>query len=864
MALSDYKLKIQIDGETRDLDQALDHVYGRMNGIGGAATAAFGGFIPVASAAASAVAGIGVAVAGLGLAMFTLTKNTADFGSEIYDASQKTGLGATAISSLKAAAETSGSSLEAVTKGIAKFAKEYKGTGQDLQTELGKVMEKIAKAKPGFEQLEIAQKAFGKAGGELIPMIRSFDGDLPGLIRHMEELGVTIDDKAAAQADAFGDQLDILQMQLAGTGRAIGNALMPQFIYMSGYISNWLTKNKSDVENFAGRVGTVFENLIRGFRAVVNFIRENETALRIGLAVATLGQSEIAIQGGGWFLKTVSTPRAAGGNEMSGGGGPGRTFDSDPTGGGKGKGIKPPRENDAEFRKFFQEMGFEVVRTVGGAINSGSLHPTGMAADVRSRGKSEDQIATLIAAALEKGYRLVDERKPIPGVKQTGPHLHFERTGSSTPSRFQSADMYGGVPLGYLQDLDKKRTGRIAGGAGAVSDWQNKEQSEFLNKMRANLGGLLGDESEMLAGAAADYLANEQRASDQRLDIRRSEINLAEQMLDSDLAKRYISESEHAERIGQMRIDMLNDEGDEVVALGESEENRHRLAKLDLEIATARLTKEKDIAAAVERQNAAFLEQALMMGPQKKNQRPGTLKTRGQGGKGAKGGLFDALGLDVNLIRGEADILKGTFNQIGQMGGQAIGQMAQGVGSLVENWVLYGSVGPDAIKKMTASILGGLAAEATVQAIMELARGFAALANPLTAWQAPFHFKSAAIFGMVAGGAAIAGRAIAGDSFSQGGGGGASSGSGSGNDYSNQQPYRRASNTAYMSGRDNAIARLAGAVWALEQKITGMRPGDVLAAGAKQRPGVIGQATLSDLQSSRVGGKKMAKALGLG
>lgn len=84
-----------------------------------------------------------------------------------------------------------------------------------------------------------------------------------------------------------------------------------------------------------------------------------------------------------------------------------------------------PKENDKQFRDFFTQKGFKVNRTFGKAINKGSLHPYGLAADIDFNGKSDDEIGDLVEAALQKGYRVFDERVKQPGVKQTGPHLHF-------------------------------------------------------------------------------------------------------------------------------------------------------------------------------------------------------------------------------------------------------------------------------------------------------------------------------------------------------------------------------------------------------------------------------------------------------
>ena len=59
-----------------------------------------------------------------------------------------------------------------------------------------------------------------------------------------------------------------------------------------------------------------------------------------------------------------------------------------------------PKENDKQFRDFFTQKGFKVNRTFGRAINKGSLHPYGLAADIDFNGKSDDEIGDLVESAL--------------------------------------------------------------------------------------------------------------------------------------------------------------------------------------------------------------------------------------------------------------------------------------------------------------------------------------------------------------------------------------------------------------------------------------------------------------------------------
>jgi hypothetical protein len=104
-----------------------------------------------------------------------------------------------------------------------------------------------------------------------------------------------------------------------------------------------------------------------------------------------------------------------------------------------------------------------------------------------------------------------------------------------------------------------------------------------------------------------------------------------------------------------------------------------------------------------------------------------------------------------------------SFKFLKEVGKDAFTSLAEGIGSLVQNWVLLGETGPAAMKKLLASVLASVAAEAAVRAIFELAKGFAALFfNPA---EAAAHFTAAALFGSIAGVSAVAGRAIAGDAF---------------------------------------------------------------------------------------------------
>jgi len=95
--------------------------------------------------------------------------------------------------------------------------------------------------------------------------------------------------------------------------------------------------------------------------------------------------------------------------------------------------------------------------------------------------------------------------------------------------------------------------------------------------------------------------------------------------------------------------------------------------------------------------------------------------------------------------------------------GDFFDQMRDGIASAAYNAIFFG----ESFKDATAQILRGLGEQAAVEALMQTAKGVAALTNPLTAAMAPGHFKSAGIF---AGAAAVAGASSA--AMGAGGGGG--------------------------------------------------------------------------------------------
>ena len=89
-------------------------------------------------------------------------------------------------------------------------------------------------------------------------------------------------------------------------------------------------------------------------------------------------------------------------------------------------GMTPFGTNLRDAMSWVRSQGFEITSTTGGRHNKGSLHPFGRAVDVRTRGKSNEEIEAFMAMAESAGFNVRDERTRPKGQKVwSGPHVHL-------------------------------------------------------------------------------------------------------------------------------------------------------------------------------------------------------------------------------------------------------------------------------------------------------------------------------------------------------------------------------------------------------------------------------------------------------
>lgn len=286
-----FRIKAETDDANKKIDETGDktdrlaNLFSKL--AGSDVSEKLSGLTLIAGGVAAGIGAVaGAAVAG-GTALFALAEKASEAGSEIYDASQKTGLGAETLSSLKYAADEAGSSLEAISGGVTKFSKLVAEAAEgskeakkkieafgldpqkaidDLDGSLAKVFERIAKVENPIVATKMATDAFGKSGADLIPVIKSFDGDMAGLIARAKELGVVLTDEDAAAADEFGDTLDDLKKQAGGAATQFSLGFMPAVTTAMREISGAAADNKKVWREWGEDVGYVLLRFVRGVR----------------------------------------------------------------------------------------------------------------------------------------------------------------------------------------------------------------------------------------------------------------------------------------------------------------------------------------------------------------------------------------------------------------------------------------------------------------------------------------------------------------------------------------------------------------------------------------------------------------------
>ena len=248
----------------------------------------------------SALTGLGTQIAAMGAVGVTaITANLAVFskqGDALQKMALRTGISVEALSELQFAAQQSGSSIEALEKGVRRMqqgitdagngtgeAKDaFKALGIEIATlaslspeqQFIAIAGELAKIDNASTRAALAMDVFGRAGTELIPLLADGTAGIEALRERARALGITMSTDAANAAAEFTDRFAELKNQLAKVAFQIGAAVGPA-------ISQLIT-----------RVQSILKSVIDWTRANSEAIM---SALKIAAAVTAAGGAIVAL-----------------------------------------------------------------------------------------------------------------------------------------------------------------------------------------------------------------------------------------------------------------------------------------------------------------------------------------------------------------------------------------------------------------------------------------------------------------------------------------------------------------------------------------------------------------------------------------
>lgn len=263
---------------TKDLFDTLNikgdiqaQIRGLASGLGG-----------IGEAAAGSIAGAGglaLGLAGVAAGLVTAGLHAAEYGGHLSDLAAKTNLSTDTLQTLQLAATLTGQSLEQTAGSAVIFQKKlddanaggkemratFKALGVDLNgdvdTAFRQTLESLSKMEDGSRKTALTLELFGRSGASLLPILSQVGGSFKNLEDRARELGIVMSKDGVAAADQFGDQIDLLKLQLTGLANQIGVKVVPVLNGLVGTLRFALRDTKKffgdvakDISNF-GFVG---------------------------------------------------------------------------------------------------------------------------------------------------------------------------------------------------------------------------------------------------------------------------------------------------------------------------------------------------------------------------------------------------------------------------------------------------------------------------------------------------------------------------------------------------------------------------------------------------------------------------------
>ncbi len=288
-----------VGGLTPDVDSLSKKLLG-LSGAGGESTTVITGLTDAIGGMAGTITlGAVAALAALAAGLAACVKQAISLGSELHDLSQVTGITVENLSAIRVAATTSGSSLQELSQAFVRFERAASDGGDKATAALerfGITSADVAKDPtaafdtflktfneigPSAQRTADLMALFGRGGARLIPTFTELSDGLEGARKRSEELGTSLSEDLTQRADAAGDVLDRIRLQLETLGTKIGGELLPALTNMATVLQDILGVLGPLIAAWGAWIGLLsnlnplvqVERMLRGIKAAMDEIR---------------------------------------------------------------------------------------------------------------------------------------------------------------------------------------------------------------------------------------------------------------------------------------------------------------------------------------------------------------------------------------------------------------------------------------------------------------------------------------------------------------------------------------------------------------------------------------------------------------
>lgn len=182
------------------------------------------------------------------------------------------GLSGADISSMEAGMKTLTTQMTSAADGTAASAEAFKELGVSVTNTDGslrsqeEVMWDTLNALQGVEnqteKAALANKLFGKAGTELIPLLNSEQGSIADLRNEANELGIVMSEDMVKSGAELSDQIEKTQASFGALTTELGAALMPVAMELAGFIQSMMPTIQGLIQQITPVIQTLFQQLL--------------------------------------------------------------------------------------------------------------------------------------------------------------------------------------------------------------------------------------------------------------------------------------------------------------------------------------------------------------------------------------------------------------------------------------------------------------------------------------------------------------------------------------------------------------------------------------------------------------------------